>query len=163
MARALPFILLALLAAPATARAQTVAFTPNDRATHSEAITRIGDAALHYWRMNGIAGCPNGLTIAPIETPPNFDAEGYGGDCDVQIVEEHVEWIMGYRHPIANDRRRHEQRWSIRYVCRIIVHETGHALGLTHQDRDRFRIMGASAEPRIPACGRVARELVPKR
>jgi hypothetical protein len=143
-----------------TAQAQTVTFTPNDRATHSQVITRMGEAALHYWRMNGITGCPDGLAIAPMETPDDL-FPSRGGGCGVLIVEEHVEWVMDYRRSVVNDTRRREQRWSIREVCRLVVHETGHALGLEHTDRNRFSVMGQYAEPHIPTCGRLARELVP--
>lgn len=85
--------------------------------------------AVSFWRDRGLTSCAGG--IQAFYAPSLLDADGVealgrGADCQIWLRDSYVKML----------RNRHESRAMRRSdaedECFIVVHETGHALGLEH-------------------------------
>ena len=92
-----------------------------------------------YWSFFEADPCPV-ITPSIIDLPVSDEAaiiqmaSGWSviGSCAMALTPEFA----------AETRRSRSTYYALRHECAVVVHEVGHALGLSHQDADSFPIMG---------------------
>lgn len=84
-------------------------------------------SAMAYWNRRGIPSIPCTVQAWWVDTINMYNKIGLGGGCDLALRRNSM---LGIPHTPL-------EQWN------LIVHETGHTLGLQHDD-PRFPIMAAS-------------------
>jgi hypothetical protein len=155
--RTLALALLILFLAPAQAGAYS---TPDQRPAPARVNQEIA-AAVSFWQARGVTGCPNGIVAHVSNDLDGANVAGRGIYCEMWIRRDIVAaanvsgngivCVGGY--PAYDSER--DGIEAKRLEGLIVVHETGHALGLDHGGVDGYGhtatgIMSHDAGNRIP-------------
>ena len=107
--------------------------------------------AQDYWSFFEADPCPVIVpSIAPLPESVGDNYTGFGspagwsviGSCTMALTPEFAAETRGHR----------STRYDLSFECAAVVHEVGHALGLTHEDANSFPIMDdAFSDKAIPS------------
>jgi hypothetical protein len=130
---------------------------PNERPAGPkyEALATFG---LDYWQNRDVTGCPSGVRMiladSLYDSWDGVDAVERGGGCHAWFS---APWLASMAHMGDN---RANRRVALKQRCEIGLHGVGHALGLTHDDADRYPVMTPGAAP-VKECRQYALQMVP--